>query len=94
MISSKNMIPLKDMHFRIRLHLSPEQEETMKKAILESVNRNCGESPRSPGPGVGYAVETMSIPEAFEWFQAMKLAYDQEQAVSSAGDKVTGGRNS
>jgi hypothetical protein len=87
MISSKNMIPLKDMHFQIQMCLSPEQEEAMKKAVLESVNRNSGESPRSPGPGVGYSVAIMSVPEAFEWFQGLKHAYDMEQAASIAVKK-------
>ena len=80
------MIPLKDMHFQIQMYLSPEQEEKMKQAIMESANRISGET-RSPGPGVGYSVETMSIPEAFEWFQGLKHAYDQEQAASSAVTK-------
>jgi len=80
------MIPLKDMHFQIRMHLSPEQEETAKQDLMELANRMTGEN-RTPGPGFGYSVEIMSIPEAFEYFQAAKLAYDQEQATSSAVTK-------
>ena len=86
MIPSKNMIPLKDMHFQIRMHLSPEQEERAKQGLMELANRMTGEN-RTPGPGFGYSVEIMSIPEAFEWFQALKLAYDQEQAASSVVTK-------
>jgi hypothetical protein len=84
MMSSKNMIPLKDMHFRIQMQLSPEQEEKAKQDLMELACRISGESPRSPGPGIGYSVEIMSIPEAFEWFQALKLAFDKEQALSKA----------
>jgi hypothetical protein len=77
------MIPLKDMHFRIQMHLSPEQEEKAKQDLMELANRMTGEN-RTPGPGFGYYVEIMSIPEAFEWFKGLKYAYDQEQAASSA----------
>jgi hypothetical protein len=70
------MIPLKDMHFRVQMHLSPDQEAKMKSAMEA---RNNGGN--SAAPGVGYSVEIMSIPEAFEYFQAMKLAFDKEQAA-------------
>ena len=73
------MIPLKDMHFRIQMQLSPEQEEKMKQDLMELACRITGESP--PSPGVGYSVAVMSIPEAFAWFQELKHAYDQEQAT-------------
>jgi hypothetical protein len=80
------MIPLKDMHFQIRMCLSPEQEEKAKQDLIEAANRMTGEN-RTPGLGFGYYVEIMSIPEAFEWFQALKLAYDHEQAASRAVTK-------
>jgi hypothetical protein len=64
--------------------LSPEDEERMKQTVMELASRISGESPRSPGPGCGYSVEIMSIPEAFEWFQGLKRAYDREQALSKA----------
>jgi hypothetical protein len=80
------MIPLKDMHFQIRMHLSPEQEEKAKQDLMELANRMTGEN-RSPGPGFGYSVEIMSIPEAFEWFQGLKHAYDQEQAAIGEAKK-------
>jgi hypothetical protein len=73
------LIPLKDMHFRIQMHLSPEQEASLKSA-MEAHSRASGGS--SNTPGVGYSVEIMSIPEAFEWFQGLKHAYDQEGALS------------
>jgi hypothetical protein len=85
------MIPLKDMHFKIQMCLSPEQEATMK-SVLEARSQLHGGNPDALG--FGYSQEIMSVPEAFTWFQALKLAYDQEQALSSGGDKLTGGRNS
>jgi hypothetical protein len=77
------MIPLKDMHFRIQMHLSPEQEEKAKQDLMELANRMTGEN-RTPGPGFGYYVEIMSIPEAFEWFQGLKRAYDLETKLSNS----------
>jgi hypothetical protein len=68
------------MHFRIQMHLSPEQEASMKSA-MEAHSRADGGSSSTSG-GVGYSVEIMSIPEAFEWFQGLKHAYDQEGALS------------
>jgi hypothetical protein len=77
------MIPLKDMHFQIRMHLSPEQEEKAKQDLMELANRMTGEN-RTPGPGFGYSVEIMSIPEAFEWFKGLKHAYDLETKLSNS----------
>jgi hypothetical protein len=81
------MIPLKDMRFKVQMCLSPEEEEKMKRSILELYSRRTGENPAEPRPGFGYSVEIMSIPEAFEWFQALKHAYDLEQAAASTVTK-------
>jgi hypothetical protein len=78
------MIPLKDMHFRVQMQLAPEQEAEMKSAMEAYSRANGG---NSAAPGVGYSVEIMSIPEALEYFQAMKLAFDKEQAASSVVTK-------
>jgi hypothetical protein len=77
------MIPLKDMRFKVQMCLSPEDEEKMKRFILESASRLSGENPGEPRPGCGYSVEIMTIPEAFEWFQGLKHAYDKEHALSA-----------
>jgi hypothetical protein len=41
------MIPLKDMHFRIQMHLSPEQEEKAKQDLMELANRNDRRKPHT-----------------------------------------------
>jgi hypothetical protein len=79
------MIPLKDMHFRMQMCLSAEQEGKMKQ-MLETPSQSRGGHPDS-SLGLGYSQEIMSIPEAFEWFQALKLAFDKEQALSRAVTK-------
>ncbi|HWZ24562.1 MAG TPA: hypothetical protein VN037_04720 [Verrucomicrobiae bacterium] len=80
------MIPLKDMYFKVQMCLSPEQETDMR-LVMETQSRKNGGDPDSAPCRVGYSVEIMSIPQAFEWFQGLKHAYDQEQAASSGVTK-------
>jgi hypothetical protein len=91
MISSKNMIPLKDMHFRIQMHLSPEQEEKMKHAIMESASRISGESPRSLGPGSRLLSRNHVNSRSLRLVPGAKNAHDLEQAAVQCGDEMTGG---
>jgi hypothetical protein len=74
-------IPLKDMHFRVQMCLAPEQEANMKR-VMGDHSRQAGGEATGQEQELGYEQSIMSITEAYEWFQGLKLALDKEQAAT------------